>query len=265
MLDNVKFTLYEITGYLLPGCLVALAVTAAFWTLFLWPVPFPVYLVESGFPVWIVLALAAYAGGHLAQALGNMLPANPEEDHLSFASQSPVVRAARQSIAQLLQVEEASIPPKTLFAFCDEYAIQQGQPGDREMFVYREGFYRGCTVGLALLSASAMLRLAVPWTALRFLRYTYLVSRWQMLVIVVFLGTSTWLAYRRLKRFGCYRVNRAALAFVCSTIKPAAGSTPGKPQQHLDPGSLDTTRPNEPTRPDVTGSTETYSSRGRSR
>jgi hypothetical protein len=32
----------------------------------------------------------------------------------------------------------------------DEYSVQNGKPGDRDVFVYREGFYRGCAIALFL-------------------------------------------------------------------------------------------------------------------
>lgn len=219
MVENIKFTLYEFLGYLLPGGLSAFAFSILFGTAFYPHLPFPVYLIQSDLAFWAVIAVSAYACGHLTQALGNLLPSDAEARLLPENSDCPVVRLARETTARMLSTEAKSVTPKCLYGFCDEYVAQNGQAGDRDLYIYREGFYRGNTVALVLLVVSVLARLCVRNPALRFTRYTVFVTPLELIVVAAFLLWSSWLAYRRFKRFGDYRVRRAITAFVCVTSK----------------------------------------------
>lgn len=215
MIENVKFTIYEVLGYLFPGAVTAFGLAILFWSLFLPRVPFPMYK-QLNIADWVLISLAAYVCGHFTQALGNLLWYSAESHELA-PGKSATADVARKSVAVMLGVEPQSIEPKSLFGFCDEYMVQKGQIGDRDIFVYREGFYRGSTVALLLLSLAVAARLVAPYPSVKFADYIFFVSRPQLTVLLSVLLGSALLAYKRFMRFGAYRVNHAITAFVCLT------------------------------------------------
>ena|ERR1700704_1195200 len=221
MIDKIQLTLYEIFGYLLPGAIGTTAVAIFYWGACLPHAIFPVYKVHPDTIGWAVLTGISYLFGHLAQGLGTKYLKGAEKTALENGEIVPsaIVSSAKVRAATIAGVRSEDIDSVSLFRLADEYALQKGALGDREVFVYREGFYKGCTVALALLSIALLVRSFLETTAVGFPTYTYYVSPIQLLTAALVAAVASRLCRQRFKRFGIYRVSRAVFAFLVLSKK----------------------------------------------
>ena len=108
--------------------------------------------------------------------------------------------------------------------------VQTGKEGDREIFVYREGFYRGTALSLLLLSAALLVRMFVPGASIRFTKGLFQLSFWEPLITAVITGGVGYLFVRRYQRFAEYRITRAVLAaLVVQMVLASPVATESKP------------------------------------
>jgi hypothetical protein len=125
------------------------------------------------------------------------------------------LNAARAKAAALSGVPERAIDAEWLYRICDEAVVQCGNLGDREIFVYREGFYRGLTIALAAFAAALAVRMARGETIIASAAAGVRNVGWDLLAF--FLVTCLvfiYLSYKRFRRFGRYRISQAILAFL---------------------------------------------------
>src|SRR5260370_17797686 len=75
-MKDIRITLYDIFGYLIPGVVMLFAISLFFWTIF-WPAS--TLVIPSKLPAIALgsLLFAAYLVGHLGQAIGNLLEKLP--------------------------------------------------------------------------------------------------------------------------------------------------------------------------------------------
>ena len=210
MLGNFAFTLYEVFGYLLPGGVALLGFMLLYWAAFVPTLPLRIAAFQPGLGTWATIAVASYVLGHAAQAMGNKLLRNVEKDALAMGGW--LRERALQAAAQLLDVPASQLESRWVYRVLDEYAVQTGQAGDRDMFIYREGFYRATCIALFFLSIALLVRLAVPGTSIQFRMWLFPVSRWQIMATAAIAAWLGWLFFQRYKRFTEYRVTRAALS-----------------------------------------------------
>lgn len=118
--------------------------------------------------------MLSYFAGHLNQALGNLLTMilpSPEKVALSkgLPGNLPddLVQVARLKVSEMLGVDLKNISPEWLFRICDEVLLQRGNCTDREIYQYREGFYRGLTLSFVVLAISLIVRAAIPGASLQ--------------------------------------------------------------------------------------------------
>src|SRR6266568_2878749 len=137
MLDKLTFTLYEIFGYLLPGSVAFVGFGLLYWGLFAPTVPLGVADFQPGLVTWSAIIIASYLLGHAAQAVGNRLLGGIEESALAMNEVPWMRERADNSAAELLSVPADKIGARWVYRVLDEYAVQTGQAGDRDMFVYR--------------------------------------------------------------------------------------------------------------------------------
>jgi hypothetical protein len=172
MLKDIKVTLYDIFGYFLPGS-IALAALYLLWVSFhsqemLWR--------SHRIDTWFLMGLVAYYLGHLVQSIGNLFEhcvVGPREVILGTGTKPRhaewLVGPWWQRIdSQLREDTVAKIKrqlcPKWaddsggqwLYESCAEILAQWGRGESREIYEYREGFYRGSAISLILL-ATAMI------------------------------------------------------------------------------------------------------------
>jgi len=155
------------------------------------------------------LVFFAYLAGHLGQALGNFLERLPNvkrnlETNLPLSAE--LSGLVRDAVAVRFGERARSLNPKEIALLCDQALIYAGSPGDREIFVYREGFYRGNSGALALLGLSLVLRLVVCSLAVIYVADVRIeIHRSQLALAAVIAAFGTWLCFRRYLRFSALK------------------------------------------------------------
>jgi hypothetical protein len=219
MLDKIQLTLYEIFGYFLPGTMAALSLLLIYWAFCLPHVAFPIYKIHPDAMGWASIIGISYLLGHINQGIGNRYLTGAEARALGPKGTiaSDIRITAQKRAAELMGVRADCIDPSSLFRFADEYALQKGQLGDRDVFVYREGFYKGCTISLSMLGIALILRAIAADTAIKMPDYIYYISRTQIFTASIVIFFAAAISRQRFQRFGAYRVTRAIFAFLAVT------------------------------------------------
>lgn len=236
MLSNFAFTLYEIFGYFIPGGIAFSALATLYWALFNGPGPLRVASFNPQVGTWALLLGACYILGHAAQALGNLVLRNVEERAMEMESSPTVRQSARKAAASILGQGETELKSRWVYRALDEYAVQNGNAGDRDMFIYREGFYRGTCVALFFLAACLAVRVLIPGTSVIFASWTMYVQWYEFAFTIVIIVVIGLLFLQRYRRFAEYRVTRAALAALVLIQKNASdsGSSLAVPKAEAD-------------------------------
>lgn len=214
-MGNIAFTLYEVVGYVLPGSVTFLGFVIFYWTVFVPRLPLGIASFQAGPVTWVTVVLASYLLGHAAQAIANTCFSGIESSVLATSNGTApewMRERARQAASEILKVDLTLLEPESIFATLDEYTAQNGEVGDRDLFVYREGFYRGTALALFFLSATLLARMCVPGASIMFIKGQFFVSWWEPLITAAIVGGVGYLFVRRYKRFAKYRVTHAVLA-----------------------------------------------------
>ena len=228
MLSNFAFTLYEIFGYLIPGSLSFGGFVTLYWALFNSHGPMRVASFDPDVGAWAVGLAACYILGHASQAVGNKVLRGVEKKALEMESSPNIRQLAWEAAASLLGLDIKDIKAKWVYRVLDEYAIQNGVAGDRDMFIYREGFYRGTCIALFFVTACLAVRAFIPGTSIVFACWTLDVTWYESTVTLLVSAGVALLFLQRYRRFVEYRVTRAALAALVLMQKtaPERGSKP---------------------------------------
>jgi hypothetical protein len=174
-----------------------------------------------------VVILTSYVLGHAAQALGNIFSHSIEISLLDIDTGSApqwMRENAEEPARKILKVVSHKVEPMWIFRAVDEYALQNGKSGDRDIFVYREGFYRGMALSLFILSSSLLVPMFVP-ASLAFANGIVHVSRWALLLTTLITTAVGYLFVRRYQHFVEYRVTHAVLAAFVVQGRPPSSST----------------------------------------
>ncbi len=232
MIKNLEITLYEIFGYLLPGIIVLLAILFLYWTLFF---PAQAVLDVQSPEVWIGGLALAYIAGHMAQAIGNLMQKRIKSSEslvLGKDGEMPgdLVKAIREKATKTFGFNTDNLPEQWLYRVCDDAVIRSGKVGERDLYIYREGFYRGTSIALAAMtigSMTLMMRLCTVETQqMTLLRVGILATPWRLLFVAVIAGLWTWLCFNRYRRFAAYRISHSVLGFL--TVKDIEGQSDKK-------------------------------------
>jgi hypothetical protein len=213
-MDKVSITLYDIFGYLMPGFIGLLALVVFFWSIFLPDVPAPFFKWELGTAGYVCVVLAAYYLGHVVQAFSSFLFKYPDD---------ALVKKGTSEIKEIIVVVSERIkedlPPdqelqgRNIVKICDEATIQFGAQGERDVFVYREGFYRGMSVAFLLLAIALTVRLFQSDAGIQLAHSVYYVTRPQLFVIALLMAIFAYLMKNRYEKFAELRALRPILAF----------------------------------------------------
>lgn len=149
-----------------------------------------------------------------------------------------LVSKARSRVKSILQIPQEDIDDGLLYRTCDEIVVQsniESVIANRDIYIYREGFYRGLTVSLVMLFLSLTVltvRMLVTGTSLR-LSDTQTAVSWPILLFVdLILLIGAWLSFRRYRRFGGYRIRQAIIGFlVLDKPKPDENKPANEPGQ----------------------------------
>jgi len=215
-MEKLSFTLYEIFGYFLPGVVSVLALAMLFWAIFLPAAAIPVHSIELSKLWYFGLIVVSYYAGHVLQGVSRSLFQNPDDVVLARAKNDlSIIKRAQEQLAAHLGMTDKETPSSSATArLCDEVAVQHGQLGDRDVFVYREGFYRGSFAAFLLLLVALIVRTIVSGAALRLPAEIYVITRGQLFFVMVVVGASILFLWQRYKHFAALRVMHGILAFV---------------------------------------------------
>jgi len=220
---DVQITLYDIFGFLLPGSVVELAIVIGFWSLF-WPSH--TLAIPSKLPALAVtfLLLAAYLSGHLAQAMSNIV------ERLSKASKrfdesvplsSDLEKLLRHTAGKHLGAATANLGAKELYLLCDQSLVHNRSMGEREIFIYREGFYRGNSVALAFLALSLCIRILHSPATVALGQKVIEFHRSQIALVLALNALGAWLAYWRYLRFRSHKYQTCFARFIALWTVPS--------------------------------------------
>ncbi len=218
-LADVKVTLYDIFGYLFPG-LVALAGLGIFgWSLF-WP-KHPLHAFVKGGAGWFALIVTGYIVGHLVQAIANRLELSPEQKLFN-------------ALPEGLQHEVEAGTKVTgdaagfwNYLICDTAIAQNGSTGDREIYQYREGFYRGLAVAFPIVVVALFVRLGRDGAAVKSGHTVHTLSSGVLWALAITAFLAAVLAWDRYRRFQKYKINNAFLGYL--VLDGAFGQLPPPP------------------------------------
>ncbi len=219
MLRDIKITLYDIFGYLFPGIIFLAAIATLFWVIYIPHTPF--VLIRLTIEIWVLVLLLAYFSGHIAQALGNLfIKLFPSVESIVLAKgkagsfPESIIESAKSKASTLLGIDLKDINSETLFSICDEVVVQYGVVEDRDVYQYREGFYRGFAVSFLLFSLSLIVRTMVSGASLKLSNALRPISWYIFLFFIVLSLVCSLLSFLRYRRFARYRVRRAIIGFL---------------------------------------------------
>jgi len=215
-MEKIAITLYDIFGYLIPGLAGLAALTVVFWALFFPEAAIPILAWHLGTAGYTAIAVVAYCLGHVLQAFSALLFPNPADAIVrnSTGEIRNVLKRVTDQIKRDLRIgEQEEVAGRTVVKISDEAAIQFGKQGERDVYVYREGFYRGMSVGFGVLSISMVARLLRPEAAIELGHQTYPLSRAELFVSAILLASFSYLMNDRYKKFAELRVMRPILAY----------------------------------------------------
>lgn len=158
MIKGWDLTIYELLGYLVPG-------VVAFAGLFLFAgLEQPAWLDPSnwvGFGWWITAPMVvAYVLGHVVQATANLVFGRRFEKAALTDVLKDLPDSGFEAVARRLAMPDPAVAgpnlkgsPDRFLAACTEILEQDAKTEARDLFLYREGFYRGTSIALVVLAA----------------------------------------------------------------------------------------------------------------
>jgi len=232
MLRDIKVTLYDIFGYLLPGIVLFIALSTIFRTFLFWSES--IVLINLNFELWILIILASYFLGHMGQALGNIF----EKYIFRLNAHFFISRSKKNKIPDIItdvvkskineiynlnsdDIEDKKARDKWLFRICDETILQYGVIENRELYEYRGGFYRGLTVSFFILFISLCLRMTRPEGSIRLYEWTLSMNRNTIVTFAAISIIGVILFFYRYKKFFRIRIRQALLGFLALQINQA--------------------------------------------
>ena len=219
VIKDIQVTLYEIFGYLFPGAIVLFALAIGFAGIF-WPnecLALDANL--SNFEI-VLLLFSSYLIGHITQGLANYLEILPavRKSLKEHSLLSPdLLSLLKTSLSKRYGLANANIPIREIYDLCDQTLLHHSSLGEREIFIYREGFYRGCTVALAVLAIALF-----PWDirssgCVSFHADIIRFSRCQMLPFTFMIIAGAYFTFERYKRFQKLKIKTCLLRFLSLT------------------------------------------------
>jgi hypothetical protein len=204
-MQSVRVTLYEVFGYVAPGTLALIAVAIATWGFYYPSSNLTVIAPHYNVIVLGSLLLLAYLAGHIIQALGNLCFVSAEVRPKLVAECKAIADSAAETLRNTYRNIETVPKFKDIVSLSGAVLSQTGNGDEYELYIYREGFYRGASIGIFFCGVSLMIRLLHPTLVS--------ISGKQLTIplsLLCLTGLScfgaAWLFYSRFKRFGEYRV-----------------------------------------------------------
>jgi len=237
IMQLVNFTLYEVFGYVLPGAFGLAGVYLLYWPFFLAPDQDWTGISAAG---WTGILAVAYVFGHFLQAVMNLLlkEVSWRPERRIFDDHEQVPANVRSTLEK--RVREALgltgngiLKPKTIYHVAEHHVLQHGKTEARDVYQYREGFYRGMAPALLLLGIGCVVRLHGPEGSLRVVGMQLYFTIPALLcggVLAVGIAIFSFLRYLR---FAGYRVRYAYYSYLVMTGGQAPGDRGKEPPKEV--------------------------------
>jgi uncharacterized protein YegP (UPF0339 family) len=225
-LSGFTLTLYDLFGYLTPGVIGLSGIG-----LFFWAVLDPGLKPDGDLKavVWAALFLIAYLLGHALQAISSYIPGlnySPEGswgDDLTVKPFKPVIEAKLKAKGLL----PTGADQRQTYRMCDVVVTQKAATSEHELFTYREGFYRGVSVGLILLAIGLFARL-LKGPATITLDKDHTATRWMLFFYLAAAVIAACLYFVRFKRFSRLKAWTVLLGGPASLVGSGTGVDTGE-------------------------------------
>ena len=159
-MNNFKLTLYELFGYLFPGILGLCGIVLIFFTIFFKNQVIDIDNLSN--KLVVVGIFVSYLIGHLIQAICNffdkLLPKIEEDIFKPQYTSQEILQNFNKAIGTKLEMDVKKLNTDEIICLCDQILIQKNFLSQREIFEYREGFYRGTYVSFAILGLALIIR-----------------------------------------------------------------------------------------------------------
>lgn len=217
-MKDIEVSLYELFGYVAPGALSFAGLYLIAWGLVLSPDQNWTPLTSGG---WIVLLMLSYLLGHGVQAILNV--ASHRVPFLAEATligrievtRPQVMEAARNKAHVVLGIpSDTPLDVAIVCEVADHFLQQKGKTETRDVYIYREGFYRGLAVALVVLAVGAILRTLNAPGELAAFGVSIPVDRPSLLTVAVLAIVMAALSTMRFLRFATYRIKNSLYGFV---------------------------------------------------
>lgn len=227
MIKDIEVTLYDIFGYLLPGCIALISALILLWTICYPGQPFPIRTPNTF--GYAILLIVAYYAGHFVHVIADQLVNLFKIDRWRVLEKKDsdrslpecIMEGAKRKIGHVLDLkadEVNAVPNKWLYRIADEVIGQCGQAGDREIFMNRVGFYRGSLVAFFMLWLSLISRIGIPITDVTIEGKVFEIPSLAFILTVTFLLIGMIFLWYRYRKFVDYRVTSAVICFLA--MKP---------------------------------------------
>ena len=217
-MKNVEITLYDIFGYLIPGCTAIIGIYLIAWWLFL---PLNQDWSNVSLIGWIAFVGVAYVIGHFVQALSNVLCRFWFKDKVEQilvdpslipSNVLPLAKNAARCVIGLSDNE--SLEVKTLNEIMDNYIQHYGRNDIRDIYVYREGFYRGLSVALFIFAFGALIHITGGQRFIAVFGVNIMISKSFMGFTAILSIIMAFFMFMRYRRFTIHRVRNCLYSFL---------------------------------------------------
>lgn len=261
-MKELRLTLYEIVGYFVPGMVALLAIVFSIWGTKYWQVMHINVVNFLSRREIILLLLFAYFLGHAVQAIGNLIERDapliidgvisrlpswsprPIAKLLNFvqrecgkydfslALQKTLAPAIERDVSARFDLAASGLDDESIFRLCDAALLQEGGGGtleEREICTYREGFYRGTSLGLVLVTVSLFVPLFTKGKLLLGAALPFVPPPYLFVVSIIMSALGSLLFFRRYRRFRQRRIN-----YGFSGLMVLVATQKSKPAQEVD-------------------------------
>lgn len=217
MFKNLQISLYDFFGYLLPGCIVLLAIAIPFWIIFVPNLALNINNIST--ELWIIILVMAYFFGHFAQSSANyinkLFPPMEKEVIETDASNrfKKIVKKAKEKSNQIYTFGDDALTAKELYDICDITITQFGRNQEREIYRYREGFYRGLAVSLFALTLSTVAAIIFPIKSITINGAAMNIGQGMLLFFAIISFVGAILSYLRFRRFRRYHIKLVIVSY----------------------------------------------------
>jgi hypothetical protein len=223
-MKTVEFTLYEILGYIFPGAVTMLGIYLLLWKFML--VPEQNWDIMSGWG-WTALLAIAYVFGHSVQAVTNLITrfVKPPSLRSQFSDElwSTVKARAKESVG-VSPAASLSNEDDRVFDIADHVLMQRGKTEMRDIYIYREGFYRGMTFALFVLACGCLVHILHSGIRLTAFGLALNLARSALVSIGIAVLMMAYLYFNRYLRFLQYHRNYVIYSFLAISAKPPVGA-----------------------------------------